>query len=65
MEEPTIWNDMHKAPALQHESIYLLYEDNSIIKVFYYDEEITPWVNYRMYFCGVVAWAYVDNIVNL
>lgn len=56
---------MHKAPALQHESIYLLYEDNSIIKVFYYDEEITSWVNYRMYFCGVVAWAYVDNIVNL
>lgn len=56
---------MHKAPMLQFESIYLLYEDNSIIKVFYYDESTTPWVNYRMYFCGVVAWAYVDNIVNL
>lgn len=65
MEKSKIWHAPHEVPAIQNESIYLLYEDNSITKIFYYEESITPWVNYRIYFCGIVAWAYVADVLNL
>lgn len=58
MEKSKIWHDMGEKPTTKHASIYLLDADNDITTVFYCDESKTPWVNYRIYFCGIVAWAY-------
>lgn len=65
MEKSKIWHDMGEKPTTKHASIYLLDADNDITTVFYCDESKTPWVNYRIYFCGIVAWAYAADIVNL
>lgn len=56
---------MWEKPTTKHASIYLLDADNDITTVFYCDESKTPWVNYRIYFCGIVSWAYAADIVNL
>ena len=65
MGKSKIWDGMWEKPTTKHASIYLLDADNDITTVFYCDESKTPWVNYRIYFCGIVAWAYAADIVNL
>lgn len=64
MGKSKIWHDMKQAPPRQNVSIYLIDDDKYISLVFYSDEGLTPWVNYCIYY-DAVAWAYVDDILNL
>lgn len=58
---------MGEEPAIKYVKIYVLDEDNDITFVTY-DESFMSWddlCNRLLYYCDVVAWAYVSDIVNL
>lgn len=66
MEKSKIWHDPNEEPATRDVDIYLLNSDNDIF-LMKYDEISSIWSSLCEYcrFFEFVAWAYVDDIVNL
>ena len=66
MEKSKIWHYPQEVPAIQYVDIYLLDEHNDISRV-NYDEVSDPWSSIDKYcpYGEFVAWAYVEDVVNL